>query len=78
LFEAVGDYQLKAFLKNPANRGKIINTGLWNYTRHPNYFGEATVGNIHHCCCVQFTVVCNNQSYNDNIYVKVCFRSSHA
>ncbi len=43
IFEAVGDYQLKVFLKNPTNRGKIINTGLWNYTRHPNYFGEATM-----------------------------------
>ena len=40
-FESVGDYQLKNFKKNPANRGKIITTGLWKYTRHPNYFGDA-------------------------------------
>ena len=40
-FEAIGDYQLKLFKKNPANRGKIITTGLWRYTRHPNYFGDA-------------------------------------
>jgi steroid 5-alpha reductase family enzyme len=41
-FEAVGDYQLRAFKKNPENRGKIISRGLWRYTRHPNYFGEVT------------------------------------
>jgi steroid 5-alpha reductase family enzyme len=41
LFESVGDYQLKQFKTNPANKGKIITTGLWKYTRHPNYFGDA-------------------------------------
>lgn len=40
-FEAVGDQQLKNFKKDPANKGKILSTGLWKYTRHPNYFGEA-------------------------------------
>jgi steroid 5-alpha reductase family enzyme len=39
-FEAVGDYQLAAFKKNPANKGKAMAQGLWRYTRHPNYFGE--------------------------------------
>jgi len=39
-FEAVGDYQLAAFKKNPASRGKAMAQGLWRYTRHPNYFGE--------------------------------------
>lgn len=39
-FEAVGDKQLKDFKKNPENKGKILQTGLWAYTRHPNYFGE--------------------------------------
>jgi len=43
LFETVGDYQLDTFLKDPANRGTIIDRGLWQYTRHPNYFGEATM-----------------------------------
>jgi steroid 5-alpha reductase family enzyme len=43
LFEVVGDYQLKSFLKNEANRGKIMQQGLWKYTRHPNYFGEVTL-----------------------------------
>ena len=43
LFEAVGDYQLTKFKKNPANKGAILKTGLWRYTRHPNYFGDATV-----------------------------------
>lgn len=42
-FEAVGDAQLEAFKKDPANKGKIIKSGLWQYTRHPNYFGEATL-----------------------------------
>ncbi len=40
-FETLGDAQLDAFRKNPANRGKVLDTGLWRYTRHPNYFGDA-------------------------------------
>lgn len=43
LFEAVGDRQLRAFKADPANRGKIMDRGLWAWTRHPNYFGDATV-----------------------------------
>ncbi|MBP6859193.1 MAG: DUF1295 domain-containing protein [Candidatus Magasanikbacteria bacterium] len=39
-FEAVGDYQLSRFIGNPDNKGKIMQGGLWHYTRHPNYFGE--------------------------------------
>jgi steroid 5-alpha reductase family enzyme len=42
-FEALGDAQLKKFKENPANKGKIMQTGLWKYTRHPNYFGEAVM-----------------------------------
>jgi steroid 5-alpha reductase family enzyme len=42
-FEAVGDAQLRAFVRDPANKGKIMTAGLWKYTRHPNYFGEATL-----------------------------------
>lgn len=41
-FESVGDRQLRDFKADPANRGKLITTGLWRYSRHPNYFGEAT------------------------------------
>jgi len=41
-FEAVGDAQLAQFIKNPANKDKIMQSGLWAYTRHPNYFGEVT------------------------------------
>jgi len=41
LFEAVGDVQLSRFRRDPGSRGKIMNTGLWRYTRHPNYFGES-------------------------------------
>ncbi|MDX2000951.1 MAG: DUF1295 domain-containing protein [Chitinophagales bacterium] len=40
-FEAVGDWQKYRFKTNPANKGKTIMTGLWAYTRHPNYFGES-------------------------------------
>jgi len=39
-FESVGDAQLARFIKNPANKGKLMQSGLWAYTRHPNYFGE--------------------------------------
>ncbi len=41
LFEAVGDAQLAAFKRDPANRGRVMDRGLWAWTRHPNYFGEA-------------------------------------
>ena len=41
-FEAVGDAQLTRFLQKPENKGKLMTTGLWEYTRHPNYFGEVT------------------------------------
>jgi protein-S-isoprenylcysteine O-methyltransferase Ste14 len=47
-FEAVGDWQLARFLANPANRGNLFNRGLWRYTRHPNYFGEATMWWAHY------------------------------
>ncbi len=41
-FETIGDAQLKAFKANPANKGKVMASGLWRYTRHPNYFGDFT------------------------------------
>ena len=41
--EAVADAQLRRFKVDPANRGKVLNTGLWRYTRHPNYFGDFCV-----------------------------------
>lgn len=40
-FEALGDFQLARFRANPANKGKVLNTGVWRYSRHPNYFGDA-------------------------------------
>ncbi len=40
-FETIGDAQLTAFRKNPANAGQVMDRGLWRYTRHPNYFGDA-------------------------------------
>jgi steroid 5-alpha reductase family enzyme len=42
-FEAVGDAQLSAFKANPDNTGKVMDRGLWSWTRHPNYFGDASV-----------------------------------
>ena len=42
-FEVVGDIQLSRFKADPANQGKVLDTGLWRYTRHPNYFGDACV-----------------------------------
>ncbi|MFE4228388.1 DUF1295 domain-containing protein [Arthrobacter sp. NPDC056886] len=43
VFESVGDRQLMQFKADPAKRGTVLNTGLWRYTRHPNYFGDAAV-----------------------------------
>jgi steroid 5-alpha reductase family enzyme len=43
LFEAVGDAQLARFTADPGNRGVVMDGGLWRYTRHPNYFGDACV-----------------------------------
>ena len=40
-FETIGDAQLKAFRADQSNTGKVLSTGLWRYTRHPNYFGDA-------------------------------------
>lgn len=42
-FETVGDRQLSRFRADPANRGKVMDRGLWRYTRHPNYFGECLI-----------------------------------
>ncbi len=43
IFEVIGDMQLDNFMKNSSNRGKIMMSGLWRYTRHPNYFGESVM-----------------------------------
>ena len=43
VFELLADKQLQNFRDNPENRGKLIKSGLWRYTRHPNYFGEAVL-----------------------------------
>jgi steroid 5-alpha reductase family enzyme len=42
-FEAGGDWQLTKFKMDPTNKGKVLNSGFWKYTRHPNYFGDACV-----------------------------------
>lgn len=43
IFEAVGDRQLARFRADPASSGRVLDSGLWHYTRHPNYFGDASV-----------------------------------
>ena len=40
-FETIGDWQLVRFRRDPVNQGQVLMTGLWRYTRHPNYFGDA-------------------------------------
>lgn len=42
VFEAGGDFQLAKFKSNPTNKGKVLDSGFWRYTRHPNYFGDAS------------------------------------
>ncbi|MBC7541940.1 MAG: DUF1295 domain-containing protein [Candidatus Sericytochromatia bacterium] len=42
-FEGVADAQLRAFRRDPAQRGQVLDSGLWHYSRHPNYFGEAVL-----------------------------------
>jgi steroid 5-alpha reductase family enzyme len=42
-FEGLGDWQLARFKADPANRGQVMRSGLWRYTRHPNYFGDLVV-----------------------------------
>jgi len=42
-FEALGDWQLYVFKRDPANKGEVLDRGLWAYTRHPNYFGETLI-----------------------------------
>lgn len=42
-FESIGDWQLARFKADPSNRGKVMDRGLWHYTRHPNYFGDFLV-----------------------------------
>ena len=43
IFEAGGDFQLARFKANKLNKGKVLNSGFWHYTRHPNYFGDSAV-----------------------------------
>jgi steroid 5-alpha reductase family enzyme len=43
IFEVIGDRQLQHFVAQPDNRGKLMTSGLWKYSRHPNYFGELTM-----------------------------------
>jgi steroid 5-alpha reductase family enzyme len=43
IFEAGGDYQLAVFKSDPANKNKVLDKGLWRFTRHPNYFGDSAV-----------------------------------
>lgn len=61
-FETVGDWQLARFKADPDNRGKVMNRGLWAYTRHPNYFGE---------CLIWWGIFCAALSSPDNLWTMV-------
>jgi len=52
LFESIGDWQLARFKSVPTNHGKVMDRGLWKYTRHPNYFGDFMVWWGHWLICV--------------------------
>jgi steroid 5-alpha reductase family enzyme len=56
-FESVGDYQLDQFIADPSNKGKIMMSGLWKYTRHPNYFGESMMWFAISAIAISFTTV---------------------
>ncbi|MEQ1849853.1 MAG: DUF1295 domain-containing protein [Candidatus Peribacteraceae bacterium] len=43
IVESISDQQLRHFLRDPANKGKVMDKGLWRYSRHPNYFGEVVL-----------------------------------
>ncbi|HUF52366.1 MAG TPA: DUF1295 domain-containing protein [Dehalococcoidia bacterium] len=74
-FEAVGDWQLARFKADPANAGKVMDRGLWRYTRHPNYFGDATLwwGAVHHRGGDDGRVADVVQSGGDDVYVAAGF-----
>jgi steroid 5-alpha reductase family enzyme len=56
VFEGVGDWQLARFKADPANHGKVMDRGLWRYTRHPNYFGECLIWWGFYCFAVSVGV----------------------
>lgn len=74
-FEAIGDKQLSNFIHNPSNKGKIIETGLWKYTRHPNYFGEATLW--WGLALISYSLSCNGLSFIGSAFItfSLCFIS---
>jgi len=51
-FEAIGDHQLRRHRRDPARQGQVLRTGLWRYSRHPNYFGEACLWWGYYCVAV--------------------------
>jgi steroid 5-alpha reductase family enzyme len=51
-FEAGGDFQLSRFKRDIQNKGKVLNTGFWKYTRHPNYFGDSAVWWAYALICI--------------------------
>lgn len=55
VFEVVGDWQLARFKSNADNQGKVMDSGLWKYTRHPNYFGEFVLWWGHWMICLGLT-----------------------
>jgi len=52
IFEAGGDYKMDRFKRNTDNLGKVLDSGFWKYTRHPNYFGDATIWVAYGLFCI--------------------------
>ena len=61
-FEAVGDWQLSRFRANPANEGRVLDTGLWSWTRHPNYFGD---------CCLWWGLFLIAAAHGDHLWTAI-------
>ena len=78
-FEAVGDAQKSEFKKNPANNGRIMQSGLWRYTRHPNYFGEAVMWwGIFLIPSVGLVVCFHHRPHHDHFPYRKSIRRGHA
>eukprot|EP00761_Pharyngomonas_kirbyi_P004052 gb/GECH01004056.1/.p1 GENE.gb/GECH01004056.1/~~gb/GECH01004056.1/.p1 ORF type:complete len:307 (+),score=28.80 gb/GECH01004056.1/:1-921(+) len=65
-FEVVGDWQLAAFRSNPNNKGKVLDQGVWRYTRHANYFGDSAQwwGVFLFAAGASFSAAANNNNNN--------------
>ena len=70
MFESLGDYQLARFKSTSQSAGKVLDQGLWRYSRHPNYFGNALIwlGHFFDVCYIVHSMA-RYQSHSDDILV---------